>query len=144
MNIIQAIPLVKEGKKITRQCWDSKAYLYCRVPNLPDDYGIADEDDNDYTFSIDDILAYDWKEVRLLSFDELEQNKYYKIVFDEENNKNVIVRLALTNIFTAYNYIHNRFGLIVISASEIETDGYSVEYAKQLQYREVTLEIKPL
>lgn len=144
MNIIQAVQVVKQGKKITRQCWHPEAYLYSRKLGSTYYDDIADEDDNDYTFNLDDILAYDWKEVKLLTFEELEQNKYYKIVFDEENNKNVIVRLALTNMFTAYNYINNRFGLIVISASEIETDGYSVEYAKQLQYSEVTLEIKPL
>lgn len=147
MNITEAVPLVKQGKKITRQCWDSRAYIYCRVPDCPDDYGIADEDDEDYTFSIDDILANDWKEVGLLSFDELEYNKIYRIEshIEQEIYRRDIVRLALQNQFGAYNSIRDHFALLTIQSDrKIETDGYYLEYAKKLKYREVKLNIEQI
>lgn len=54
MYIEEVIPEFRNDKKIRRQCWDKKEYIYydCML--------IVQEDGSNYYFDVDDIFASDW------------------------------------------------------------------------------------
>ncbi len=54
MNFENALIEFKNGKKIKRQCWGKKEYIYY------DGITITSDDGTEYILDIDDIFANDW------------------------------------------------------------------------------------
>lgn len=59
MKFEEALPLLKDGKKIRRKFWYSKEYI--KISSLSYWGKVVDEGYNDYSFTVADLTKDDWE-----------------------------------------------------------------------------------
>ncbi len=74
MRFEDALPLVRCGKKIRRQCWSTRSFLFLKNGSL------VDKDECCYVSDFDTLLAEDWETVK-------EKFKYYPVLVQSCNFK---------------------------------------------------------